>query len=224
MYGKPIDSIGFVSQLDPEIGAMMNRELGRQQDGIELIASENFASPAVIAAMGSVLTNKYAEGLPGKRYYGGCEFVDELEQLCIDRAKSLFGAEFANVQPHSGASANLAVELAILNPGDTLMGMSLANGGHLSHGSPANISGKYYNVVSYDVNHETGLIDYDEIRDMAKKAQPKLLIAGASAYPRAIDFKIFADIAHEVGAVFMVDMAHIAGLVAGGAHEPRALC
>ena len=218
MYGKPIDSIGFVSQFDAEIGAMMDRELGRQQDGIELIASENFASPAVIAAMGSILTNKYAEGLPGKRYYGGCEFVDELEQLCIDRAKALFGAEFANVQPHSGASANLAVELAILNPGDTLMGMSLANGGHLSHGSPANISGKYYNVVSYDVNHETGLIDYDQIRDMAKKAQPKLLIAGASAYPRSIDFKIFADIAHEVGAVFMVDMAHIAGLVAGGAH------
>ena len=167
--------------------------------------------------MGSILTNKYAEGLPGKRYYGGCEFVDELEQLCIDRAKELFGAEFANVQPHSGASANLAVELAILQPGDTLMGMSLANGGHLSHGSPANISGKYYNVVSYDVNHETGLIDYDQIRDMAKKCCPKLLIAGASAYPRAIDFKIFADIAHEVGAVFMVDMAHIAGLVAGGA-------
>ena len=218
MYGKPIDSIGFVSQFDAEIGAMMNRELMRQQDGIELIASENFASPAVIAAMGSILTNKYAEGLPGKRYYGGCEFVDELEQVCIDRAKALFGAEFANVQPHSGASANLAVELAILNPGDTLMGMSLANGGHLSHGSPANISGKYYNVVSYDVNHETGLIDYDQIRDMAKKCSPKLLIAGASAYPRAIDFKIFADIAHEVGAVFMVDMAHIAGLVAGGAH------
>ena len=165
MYGKPIDSIGFVSQFDPEIGAMMGRELGRQQDGIELIASENFASPAVIAAMGSILTNKYAEGLPGKRYYGGCEFVDELEQVCIDRAKELFGAEFANVQPHSGASANLAVELAILNPGDTLMGMSLANGGHLSHGSPANISGKYYNVVSYDVNHETGYIDYDQIRE-----------------------------------------------------------
>ena len=218
MYGKPIDSIGFVSQFDAEIGAMMGRELGRQQDGIELIASENFASPAVIAAMGSILTNKYAEGLPGKRYYGGCEFVDELEQLCIDRAKELFGAEFANVQPHSGASANLAVELAILQPGDTLMGMSLANGGHLSHGSPANISGKYYNVVSYDVNHKTGLIDYDQIRDLAKKCQPKLMIAGASAYPRAIDFKLFADIAHEVGAVLMVDMAHIAGLVAGGAH------
>ena len=212
------ENIAFLMNADPEIGAAVQDELVRQQDGIELIASENFASPAVIAAMGSILTNKYAEGLPGKRYYGGCEFVDELEQVCIDRAKELFGAEFANVQPHSGASANLAVELAILNPGDTLMGMSLANGGHLSHGSPANISGKYYNVVSYDVDHETGLIDYDQIRDMAKKAQPKLLIAGASAYPRAIDFRIFADIAHEVGAVFMVDMAHIAGLVAGGAH------
>ena len=218
MYGKPLDSIGFVSQFDPEIAAMMNRELVRQQDGLELIASENLASPAVIAAMGSILTNKYAEGLPGKRYYGGCEYVDELETLAIGRAKKLFGADFANVQPHSGAQANMAVQLAFLQPGDTLMGMSLANGGHLSHGSPANISGKYYNVVSYDVNHETGLIDYDEIRDLAKKNQPKLLIAGASAYPRAIDFKIFADIAHEVGAIFMVDMAHIAGLVAGGAH------
>jgi len=218
MYGKPIDSIGFVSNFDPELAVMMDRELGRQQDGLELIASENFASPAVITAMGSILTNKYAEGLPGKRYYGGCHYVDEIEQLCIDRAKQLFGAEFANVQPHSGAQANMAVQLALLQPGDTMMGMSLANGGHLSHGSPANISGKYYNVVSYDVNHETGLIDYDQIRDMAKKCQPKLIIAGASAYPRAIDFQKFADIAHEVGAVFMVDMAHIAGLVAGGAH------
>ena len=219
MYGKPIDSIGFVSQFDPELAAMMNRELVRQQDGLELIASENFASPAVIAAMGSILTNKYAEGLPGKRYYGGCQHVDELESLCIDRAKKLFGAEFANVQPHSGAQANMAVQLALLQPGDTMMGMSLANGGHLSHGSPDNISGKYYNVVSYDVNHDTGLIDYDQIRDMAKACQPKLIIAGASAYPRAIDFSIFADIAHEVGAVLMVDMAHIAGLVAGGAHQ-----
>ncbi len=219
MLTKTIDSIGFISQYDPEVSAMMARELTRQQDGLELIASENFASPAVIAAMGSVLTNKYAEGLPGKRYYGGCQHVDELESLCIQRAKDLFGAEFANVQPHSGAQANMAVQLALLQPGDTLMGMSLANGGHLSHGSPANISGKYYNVVSYDVNHETGLIDYDQIRDMAKANQPKLMIAGASAYPRAIDFKIFADIAHEVGAVLMVDMAHIAGLVAGGAHQ-----
>ena len=218
MYGKPLDSIGFVANYDPAIASMMQNELERQENGLELIASENFASPAVIAAMGSILTNKYAEGLPGKRYYGGCHFVDELESLCIERAKTLFGAEFANVQPHSGAQANMAVQLALLQPGDTLMGMSLANGGHLSHGSPANISGKYYNVVSYDVNHETGLIDYDQIRDMAKKHQPKLVIAGASAYPRAIDFKIFADIAHEVGAVLMVDMAHIAGLVAGGAH------
>ena len=218
MYGKPLDSIGFVSAFDPEIGAMMGRELLRQQDGLELIASENFASPAVIAAMGSVLTNKYAEGLPGKRYYGGCQHVDELEALAIQRAKNLFGAEFANVQPHSGAQANAAVQLALLQPGDTIMGMSLANGGHLSHGSPANISGKYYKVVSYDVNHETGLIDYDEIRDLAKKHAPKLMIAGASAYPREIDFKIFAEIAHEVGAVLMVDMAHIAGLVAGGVH------
>ena len=219
MYGKPIDSIGFVAQYDPDLAVMMDRELTRQQDGLELIASENFASPAVIAAMGSVLTNKYAEGLPGKRYYGGCQFVDEIESLCIERAKALFGAEFANVQPHSGAQANMAVQLAFLQPGDTMMGMSLANGGHLSHGSPANISGKYYNVISYDVDSQTGLIDYDQVRDMAKKNQPKLLIAGASAYPRAIDFKVFADIAHEVGALLMVDMAHIAGLVAGGAHE-----
>ena len=218
MLSKPIDSIGFVSNFDPELAAMMDREFTRQKDGLELIASENFASPAVIAAMGSILTNKYAEGLPGKRYYGGCHYVDEIEQLCIDRAKACFGAEFANVQPHSGAQANMAVQLALLQPGDTMMGMSLANGGHLSHGSPANISGKYYNVVSYDVNHDTGLIDYDQIRDMAKKCSPKLIIAGASAYPRAIDFKAFADIAHEVGAVFMVDMAHIAGLVAGGQH------
>ena len=218
MYGKPLDSIGLVSAFDPEVGALMGQELDRQEYGIELIASENFASPAVIAAMGSVLTNKYAEGLPGKRYYGGCQAVDELEDLCICRAKELFGAEFANVQPHSGAQANMAVQLAILQPGDTLMGMSLANGGHLSHGSPANISGKYFNAVSYDVNHETGLIDYDQIRDLARKNSPKLLIAGASAYPRAIDFRIFREIADEVGAVLMVDMAHIAGLVAGGVH------
>ena len=219
MYGKPVDSIGYIEAYDSEVAALIGRELHRQQDGLELIASENFASPAVIAAMGSILTNKYAEGLPGKRYYGGCEFVDELESLCIQRVKELFGADFSNVQPHSGAQANMAVQLALLQPGDTMMGMSLENGGHLSHGSPANISGKYYNVVSYDVNPETGLIDYDQIRDMAKKCQPKLIIAGASAYPRAIDFSIFADIAHEVGAAFMVDMAHIAGLVAGGAHQ-----
>ena len=218
MCGKPIDSIGFVARFDPELAAMMDKELTRQQDGLELIASENFASPAVIAAMGTILTNKYAEGLPGKRYYGGCQHVDELESLCIQRAKDLFGAEFANVQPHSGAQANMAVQLAFLQPGDTMMGMSLANGGHLSHGSPANISGKYYNVVSYDVGPETGRIDYDQIRDMALQHRPKLLIAGASAYPRTIDFKTFADIAHEAGALLMVDMAHIAGLVAGGAH------
>ena len=212
------NNMEFLSSFDPEVGAAVMAECTRQQRGIELIASENFVSPAVMAAVGSVLTNKYAEGLPGKRYYGGCHCVDEVETLCIERAKKLFGAEFANVQPHSGAQANMAVELAFLQPGDTLMGMSLANGGHLTHGSPANLSGKYYNVVSYDVNHETGLIDYDEIRDLAKKNQPKLIIAGASAYPRAIDFKTFAEIAHRYGAYLMVDMAHIAGLVAGGAH------
>ncbi len=219
MYGKLLGAIDFVSRSDPDLAAMMGRELDRQLNGLELIASENFASPAVIAAMGSVLTNKYAEGLPGKRYYGGCQFVDEVESLCIQRAKDLFGAEFANVQPHSGAQANAAVQLAFLQPGDTLMGMSLANGGHLSHGSPANISGKYYKVVSYDVDHTTGRIDYDQVRDLARKSCPKLIIAGASAYPREIDFSIFADIAHEVGAVLMVDMAHIAGLVAGGVHQ-----
>jgi len=219
MYEKKLEPIAFLRDFDAEVAAMMGRELHRQQDGIELIASENFASPAVMAAMGSILTNKYAEGLPGKRYYGGCHFVDELETLCIERAKALFGAEFANVQPHSGAQANMAVQLALLQPGDCMMGMSLANGGHLSHGSPANLSGKYYRVVSYDVDHATGRIDYDVIRDLAKKNSPKLIIAGASAYPRAIDFKIFREIADEVGAVFMVDMAHIAGLVAGGAHE-----
>ena len=218
MLSKPLESIDFVSRFDPELAAMMNRELVRQQDGLELIASENFASPAVIAAMGSVLTNKYAEGLPGNRYYGGCHCVDEVEALAIERAKKLFGAKFANVQPHSGAQANAAVEVALLEPGDTMMGMSLANGGHLTHGHPANLSGKYFNVVSYDVNHETGRLDYDELRDLAKKTRPKLIIAGASAYPRAIDFKIFADIAHEVGAYLMADMAHIAGLVAGGQH------
>ena len=160
MLGKTLDVISFLNAFDPELASMMGREFARQRDGLELIASENFASPAVMAAMGSVLTNKYAEGLPGKRYYGGCEYVDEMESLCIDRAKTLFGAEFANVQPHSGAQANMAVQLAFLQPGDTFLGMSLANGGHLSHGSPANISGKYFNAISYDVNHETGLIDY----------------------------------------------------------------
>ena len=218
MLHTPVNTIDFVAQFDPALGQMMRSELLRQQDGLELIASENFASPAVIAAMGTILTNKYAEGLPAKRYYGGCEVVDQIEQLCIDRAKELFGADFANVQPHSGAQANMAVFTALLQPGDTFMGMDLANGGHLSHGSPANISGKYFNAVSYGLNNETGRIDYDQVRDLAKKHNPKLIIAGASAYPRAIDFKIFADIAHEVGAVFMVDMAHIAGLVAGGVH------
>ena len=218
MLTKPANTIDFVSQFDPALGEMMRRELRRQQDGLELIASENLASPAVIAAMGTILTNKYAEGLPGNRYYGGCEEVDAIEQLAIDRAKALFGADFANVQPHSGAQANMAVFTALLQPGDTFMGMDLANGGHLSHGSPANVSGKHYNCVSYGLNPETGRIDYDQVRDLAKKNNSKLIIAGASAYPRAIDFKIFADIAHEVGAVFMVDMAHIAGLVAGGAH------
>ena len=218
MLGNTMDVIGFLSAFDPELSAMMGREFCRQREGLELIASENFTSPAVMAAMGSVLTNKYAEGLPGKRYYGGCQYVDEIENLCIDRAKQLFGAEFANVQPHSGAQANMAVQLALLQPGDTFLGMSLANGGHLSHGSPANISGKYYNAISYDVNYETGRIDYDQVRDLARKHNPKLIIAGASAYPRSIDFSIFAEIAQEVGAVFMVDMAHIAGLVAGDAH------
>ena len=218
MYRNPVGTIEFLKQFDPQLSEMISRELVRQQDGLELIASENMASPAVIAAMGTILTNKYAEGLPGKRYYGGCEVVDEIEQLAIDRAKQLFGADFANVQPHSGAQANMAVFTALLQPGDTFMGMDLANGGHLSHGSPANISGKYFHAISYGLNPETGRIDYDQVRDMARKHNPKLIIAGASAYPRAIDFKIFADIAHEVGAVFMVDMAHIAGLVAGGAH------
>ena len=218
MYRNPVGTIEFLKQFDPQLSEMISRELVRQQDGLELIASENMASPAVIAAMGTILTNKYAEGLPGKRYYGGCEVVDEIEQLAIDRAKQLFGADFANVQPHSGAQANMAVFTALLQPGDTFMGMDLANGGHLSHGSPANISGKYFHAISYGLNPETGRIDYDQVRDMARKHNPKLIIAGASAYPRAIDFKTFADIAHEVGAVVMVDMAHIAGLVAGGAH------
>ncbi len=218
MLHSTVNTIDFIKQQDPILGNLIQSELTRQQDGLELIASENFASPAVIAAMGTILTNKYAEGLPQKRYYGGCEVVDEIEQLCIDRTKELFGADFANVQPHSGAQANMAVFTALLQPGDTFMGMDLANGGHLSHGSPANISGKYFNPISYGLNPETGRIDYDQVRDLAKKHNPKLIIAGASAYPRAIDFKIFADIAHEVGAVFMVDMAHIAGLVAGGAH------
>lgn len=203
---------------DPEIAAAIGEELGRQRNKIELIASENFVSPAVMEAMGSVLTNKYAEGYPGHRYYGGCEYVDKVETLAIERAKKLFGAEHANVQAHSGANANTAVYFAFLQPGDTIMGMNLSQGGHLSHGSPVNISGKYYNVVPYGVTHETERIDYDEFARIAKEAQPKLIVAGASAYPRLIDFERMAEIAHSVGAIFMVDMAHIAGLVAAGLH------
>lgn len=203
---------------DPEVAAAMGEELGRQRNKIELIASENFVSPAVMEAMGSVLTNKYAEGYPGHRYYGGCEYVDKIETLAIERAKKLFGAEHANVQAHSGANANTAVYFAFLQPGDTIMGMNLSQGGHLSHGSPVNISGKYYKVVPYGVTHETERIDYDEFERIAKEAQPKLIVAGASAYPRVIDFKRMAEIAHSVGAIFMVDMAHIAGLVAAGLH------
>lgn len=203
---------------DPEIAAAIGEELGRQRNKIELIASENFVSSAVMEAMGSVLTNKYAEGYPGHRYYGGCEYVDKVETLAIERAKKLFGAEHANVQAHSGANANTAVYFAFLQPGDTIMGMNLSQGGHLSHGSPVNISGKYYNVVPYGVTHETERIDYDEFARIAKEAQPKLIVAGASAYPRVIDFERMAEIAHSVGAIFMVDMAHIAGLVAAGLH------
>lgn len=204
--------------MTPEIAAAIGEELGRQRNKIELIASENFVSPAVMEAMGSVLTNKYAEGYPGHRYYGGCEYVDKVETLAIERAKKLFGAEHANVQAHSGANANTAVYFAFLQPGDTIMGMNLSQGGHLSHGSPVNISGKYYNVVPYGVTHETERIDYDEFARIAREAQPKLIVAGASAYPRVIDFERMAEIAHSVGAIFMVDMAHIAGLVAAGLH------
>ena len=208
----------YLHSFDPEVASMIEREYDRQNQNIELIASENIASAAVIAAMGSVLTNKYAEGYPGKRYYGGCVYADELEALAIERAKVLFGAEFANVQPHSGAQANLEVYAALLQPGDTLMGMDLANGGHLSHGAPVNLSGQIYRSVSYGVDPATGRIDYDHVEDLVKQHHPKLLIAGASAYPRAIDFKIMGEIAHRNGALFMVDMAPIAGLVAGGQH------
>ena len=203
---------------DDLIFDIIEKEHQRQLKGIELIASENFVSPAVMEAMGSVLTNKYAEGYPGARYYGGCEYVDKVETLAIERAKKLFGAEHANVQAHSGANANTAVYFAFLQPGDTIMGMNLSQGGHLSHGSPVNISGKYYNVVPYGVTHETERIDYDEFARIAREAQPKLIVAGASAYPRVIDFERMAEIAHSVGAIFMVDMAHIAGLVAAGLH------
>ena len=218
MYQDIMDSIGFVAKEDPEVGEAMNKELARQRRNIELIASENIVSPAVMAAMGSVLTNKYAEGYPGKRYYGGCQDVDIVETIAIERAKKLFGAEHANVQPHSGAQANLAVYFALLNPGDTVLGMSLADGGHLTHGSPVNLSGKYYNFVPYGLDPETQQIDYDKVRELALEHKPKLLVAGASAYPRAIDFEKLSAIAKEVGAYFMVDMAHIAGLVAAGEH------
>lgn len=210
-------SFDEVKEFDPEIAAAMSDELGRQRDHIELIASENFVSKAVMAAMGSPLTNKYAEGYPGKRYYGGCQYVDVVENLAIERAKKLFGCDYANVQPHSGAQANMAVFFAIVKPGDTVMGMGLADGGHLTHGSPVNMSGKYFNIVPYGVNAD-GYIDYDNVMAIAKECRPKLIVAGASAYARAIDFKRFREIADEVGAVLMVDMAHIAGLVAAGLH------
>ena len=212
-----LDTIGFVKEFDKEVGDAMDLELARQRRNLELIASENIVSPAVMAAMGSVLTNKYAEGYPGKRYYGGCEDVDIVESIAIDRACKLFDAKFANVQPHSGAQANTAVYFALLKPGDTVMGMSLDNGGHLTHGSPVNISGKYFNFVPYGVDDD-GFIDYDAMEKQAKEVQPKLIVAGASAYPRVIDFERISQIAKSVGAYFMVDMAHIAGLVAAGQH------
>ena len=218
MYENLMDTIGFVTTADKEVGEAMKNELARQQRNIELIASENFVSPAVMAAMGSVLTNKYAEGYPGKRYYGGCYCVDVVEDLARERAKKLFGADHANVQPHSGANANMAAYAALVNIGDTIMGMNLAHGGHLTHGSPVNASGKQYNFVPYGVSDD-GYIDYDEMRKIAKECKPKLIVAGASAYPRAIKFDVIADIAKEVGALFMVDMAHIAGLVAAGLHQ-----
>ena len=218
MYSDYFDSIGIVAQTDKEVADAMSLELKRQRDNIELIASENLVSPQVMAAMGSVLTNKYAEGLPAKRYYGGCQYVDIVENIAIKRACELFGCEYANVQPHSGAQANTAVYLALLKPGDTVMGMSLDNGGHLTHGSPANISGKYFNFVPYGVD-ESGYIDLAAFAKQVNKVKPKLIVAGASAYPREIDFKTMADIAHANGAMFMVDMAHIAGLVAAGLHQ-----
>ena len=211
-------SFDLVKNADPELAKAMELETGRQNDHIELIASENFVSKAVMAAMGSTLTNKYAEGYPGKRYYGGCQYVDIVEDLARDRAKKLFGCTYANVQPHSGAQANMAVFFALVKPGETVMGMNLDHGGHLSHGSPANISGTYYNIVPYGVD-DTGFIDYDEVERIAKECKPKMIIAGASAYCRKIDFKRFREIADEVGAFLMVDMAHIAGLVASGYHE-----
>lgn len=217
MYQNMMDTIGLVTAQDPALGAAMNRELIRQRQNIELIASENIVSPAVMAAMGSVLTNKYAEGYPAHRYYGGCAYVDEVENIAIERACQLFGAKFANVQPHSGAQANLAVYFALLDLGDTILGMDLAAGGHLTHGSPVNMSGKNYHFVSYGVD-EHGFLDYDALRKQALEIRPKMIVAGASAYPRAIRFDILSDIAKEAGALLMVDMAHIAGLVAGGVH------
>jgi glycine hydroxymethyltransferase len=211
-------NLDFLAQTDPAIADIINLELKRQREHLELIASENFTSAAVLAAQGSVLTNKYAEGLPGKRYYGGCEFIDRAEQLAIDRAKQLFGAAAANVQPHSGAQANFAVFLALLKPGDTIMGMDLSHGGHLTHGSPVNVSGKWFKVVQYGVNRETERLDFDQIRELALKERPKLIICGYSAYPRTIEFDKFRAIADEIGAYLMADIAHIAGLVATGHH------
>lgn len=217
MFSDYLDTIAFVSKYDPQVGEAMQAELKRQRRNLELIASENIVSPAVMAAMGSVLTNKYAEGYPGRRYYGGCECVDVVENIAIERAKELFGAEAANVQPHSGAQANMAAYSAILEPGDTVMGMSLADGGHLTHGSPVNASGKLYKFVPYGVDAD-GVIDYDGLERKAREIKPKLIVAGASAYPRIIDFKRIGALAKEIGAYFMVDMAHIAGLVAAGLH------
>lgn len=218
MIGKLVDTIGCVSQYDKELGDALNLELKRQRRNLELIASENIVSPAVMAAMGTVLTNKYAEGYPGKRYYGGCECVDIAENIAIERAKKLFNAKFANVQAHSGAQANTAVYFALINPGDTVMGMSLAHGGHLTHGSPVNLSGKYFHFIPYGLNDD-GFIDYDKFEQLAHENKPKLIVAGASAYPRAIDFERMSKVAKDVGAYFMVDMAHIAGLVATGLHQ-----
>ena len=215
---KIVDTIGFVGQFDEDVSKAMNAELARQRRNLELIASENIVSPAVMAAMGSVLTNKYAEGYPAKRYYGGCECVDVVENIAIERACKLFGAKFANVQPHSGAQANMAVYFALCDVGDTIMGMSLADGGHLTHGSPVNMSGKNYHFISYGLTND-GFIDYDQLEKLAKENKPKLIVAGASAYPRAIDFERISKVAKEVGAYFMVDMAHIAGLVAAGQHQ-----
>jgi len=211
-------NMDYIKNYDPEVARVLDLELQRQRNNIELIASENLVSAEVMAVTGSVLTNKYAEGYPGHRYYGGCEYVDMAENLCIERAKMIFDAQFANVQPHSGAQANHAVYLALCRPGDTVMGMDLSNGGHLTHGSPANFSGKTYNIVSYGVDPSTGLIDYGQVRELALKHRPRMIIAGASAYPRVIDFKFFGDVAKEVGAYLMVDIAHIAGLVAAGEH------